>query len=547
MLIHLKRVLNQIGGPSSISIWSWLATIPIAILVSSTYEGTPTIREIFVWQSIVLMIHVVLGMFMFIAAKTFLTPEDRSPRPLTAISFFALLGTFRGLALELAQNTVGIAGAVFSERMAVNIAGSIIALSAIAIVVDDFRHDQQIVQRLQSARVAFRDLRAREESLLREADIDVLEAIRKEIENALRSDSSNADKVRAISQDIVRRISHDLYSQSSNLTMTKVATERVKFAFTEAFALMRAPHPLAVTLLVELTIFPAVVLRFGILLAIENAIVGGLLIYLGCRFVRNINFDSMWSPFRLLALSLILATAGGVAAFVCSALIPELNSIYPERVIGIATGVAGVGIAVSLRQAIQDGRVRRQESLSNALASESKILEFINQQIESRRRKAAGFLHSKVQSELIAKSLTGETTDEVIKVINKLFSEYSTPRRVDSQSRIEDLLSTWSAVLEIQLNFDEEARKALELDEGRGDLLDDFLCEALTNVIRHSSDKKALISIYMHEGRICSKVISEGSISGAPKRGIGLKRLTDRGISILLESSSHQTSLIASF
>ena len=545
MLEKVKRLLDQIGGPNSLSIWSFVATIPIAILVSSTYKGTPTWSEVLVWQSIVLGVHVILGVLMFIALKTILRGNGRKPRPFVAIAFFVFLGTIRGLALDFAQNTVGIAGAIFQERMAVNILGSIVALSVVAIVVDDFRHDREIVQRLEKARSVLTNLRASKESILEEADVKVLERVRTEIQNALEHDSSNPERVRAISEDIARRFSHELYAQSKFPNPIQETNMIAKLTLREAFSLMRAPSPLAVALIVEMTIFPAVAARFGILVALENAVFGGLLIYLGCWIISKINLDSLQTPIRLVLLISILASTGGLAAAICALFVPELNAIFPERIIGIATGVSGIGIALSLSEAIKEGRILRQRSLSQALSSERKLVDAIGKEFESRRLKAASFLHGKIQSELIAKSVTGEQTEEIVRVINRLFSEYSITPTSNFHERFHNLIRAWSAVLEIKLQIHEDVNQVLLHNHERCELLLDVFSEALTNVIRHSSGKEALVSIFMSDKDISIKVTSDGALSEKSVAGIGLKQLSDRGVEVIIESSNMQTTLSA--
>lgn len=548
-MTNLRRVLGQIGGNNALSLWSFIATIPLAILVSSTYEGTPSIGEVIVWQSIVLAVHAALGLIMYIAKRTIFDKGSLRAltRPALALAFFALLGTVRGLALEGAQNVVGISGAVFQERMAVNILGSVIALSVIAIVVDDFRHDQQIVHRLENARAAIANLRKEEDSLLRNADIAVLEQVHRQIEEELQHDSISGSQVREISEKIVRRVSHELHGDSNKLQVASYPLSKVKLTSREAFALIRAPHAFAVASLVELAIFPAVLFRFGALVALENAVIGGVLIYSGCWLINTIHLNSLSAPIRFFILFILLVCTGSFAATVASVFIPPLDAIYPERIIGISTSVAGVGIALALRRAIHDGRIRRQENLSEALASEAKLFESMNNQIQERRRSAASFLHGTIQSELIAKSLSGETAAKIRAVISQHFSNYANPPASDARSKLEDLVNAWSAVLDIELHVDDGVRQKLSNDYRRSEMLLDIVSEGLTNAVRHSSGKKITIVLMMNDGVIVARVTSHGALVMRPEPGIGLKQLADHGIEVHLESHDNQTTLTARF
>ena len=91
-MIPWRDRLQQIGGRNAISRWSWIITIPLAVLVSSNYAASTTLDQVVLWQSIVLAVHVLLGLAMWVAWKTVLPATNRASRPVTALVFFGLLG-----------------------------------------------------------------------------------------------------------------------------------------------------------------------------------------------------------------------------------------------------------------------------------------------------------------------------------------------------------------------------------------------------------------------------------------------------------------------
>lgn len=547
-MIPWRDRLQQIGGRNAISRWSWIITIPLAVLVSSNYAASTTLDQVVLWQSIVLAVHVLLGLAMWVAWKTVLPATNRASRPVTAVVFFGLVGLTRALLMQQAQEIVGISGAVFSERLAVNVVGSIVALSAIAIIVDDYRTDEAIVRRLTQARATLSTLRDREASALHAADIEVLAQVQERVTRELGVAGANPERIRAVANEIVRPISHELAEQTEVLSFLDMdeSDARVRLTFTQAFGRMRAPSPLAVVVVLEGTIFGAVAVRFGLPVAVGNVVVGGALIFLGCWLILRFLPLPQNPGGRLAVLAVSLAGVGAVASELTSLVITPVGATFPAGLLGVSGGVAAAGVALSLWAAVNAGRRLRQQDMAQAVAQEAAQIDRMRNLIEQRRLQAARFLHGTIQGELVAAALREDTTADVSDVISRRFSEYGSVSQRSTQQQVHDVVSAWSTVLAITFHADDQVWKEIESQTDRINLLVDALSESLTNVVRHASDKNVDIDLNLQGRRVVLKVRSIGVSAPVTQPGMGLAQLRTRGAKAHLDVEGYKAQLTVS-
>ena len=544
-MIRWRERLQQIGGRNAITWWSWIVSIPLAMLVSSTYAGTPSSTDVLVWQSIVVAVQIFLGLLMWLGWKTILPNTKRASRPVVALIFFGVLGLTRGLAMQIAQEIVGISGGVFSERLAVNIVGSMVALSAIAIIVDDYRTDAAIVQRLARAQAVLARLRDREESDLRAADIEVLEQVQERINTELTTAGASPERVRDVAEEVVRPISHALAGQAADLAHLEAdeSGPKVKLTFGQAFGRMKAPSPLAVAVLVEGTVLGAVAVRYGMGVAVGNLVLGGSLTYLGCWLISKFCPLPKRPIGRLLTLALALAAVGAAATELTALVITPLNSTFPAGLIGVTGGVTSAGLALSLLAAVNSGRQLRQQEMAHAVAQEALGIERMRNLVEQRRLQAARFLHGTIQGELVAAALRNDTPSRVTELMSQRFAEYGTVQQRSVEQQVHDVTSAWSQILNISLNVDTSCWDQLESDGARASLLMDALSEGLTNVVRHSSGKDVTIDVTTADQKIKLTVMSQGDADGSHSPGIGLAQLRARGAQVELTTRELNTHL----
>lgn len=540
--------LQQIGGRNAISRWSWIITIPLAILVSSTYAESPSLAEVLTWQSIVLGVHCLLGFLMWVAWKTVLPATDRASHPVTALVFFGLLGLTRGLLMQLAQEIVGISGGVFSERLAVNVAGSIVALSAIAVIVDDYRTDEAIVQRLARARVTLSTLLDREAATLRAADIEVLTQVQERVTQELGAAGASPERIRVVADEIVRPISHELADQATEPKVLDIdeSGPEVRLTFTQAFGRMVAPSPLALVIVVEGTIFGAVAARYGLPVALGNVVLGGGLILIGCWLIQRFLPLPQHPIGRLALLAVALAGVGAAATELTSLVITPLSATFPAGLIGVSGGVAAAGVALSLWAAVNAGRQLRQQEMAEAVGQEAAAIDRMREIIEQRRLQAARFLHGTIQGELVAAALRQDNAADVSEVISRRFAEYGSLPQRSAQQQVLDVVSAWSSVLAITFHVDDEVWDVISSQTERINLLVDALSESLTNVVRHASDKHVDIDIVLQGRMVALKVSSLGGSGSVASPGIGLAQLRARGAGVRLDAEGDRVRLIVS-
>ena len=546
-MISWRDRLQQIGGRNALSRWSWIVTIPLSMVVSSTYAATPTLAEILTWQSIVLTVHVLLGLAMWVAWKTILPNTDRRSRPVTALAFFGLLGLTRALLMQLAQETVGISGGVFSERLAVNIVGSIVALSAIAIIVDDYRTDEAIVQRLDRARATLTQIRDTEEAALRAADIEVLAGVQDQVTRELTASGATPERIRAVANEIVRPISHQLVEESDTATpaYTSDAEPNVRLTFSQAFGRMRAPAPLAVVIVVQGTILGAVMTRYGPPVALGNLLLGGGLVFMGCLLIQRF-LPLPSSPIgRLALLTIALAAVGATATELTSVVITSLSAAFPAALIGVSAGVAGAGLALSLWAAVNAGRQLRQQDMAQAVAQEATEIDRMRTLIEQRRLQAARFLHGTIQGELVAAALRHDDPREVRQLISRRFDEYGSIPVRGANQQVQDVVDAWATVLQITVSFNSDCWAQLDGRPERIELLVDALSEGLTNAVRHASGLAVDVRIECATDVVTLRIVSEGVPAGFGPPGIGLTQLRARGARISLDARDDRTEFVA--
>lgn len=543
-----RHLLQQIGGRSAISIWSWLITLPLAIVISSTYRPGVSFADVLIWVGIVVVVHGALGIVMWIALKTILPNTDRRSRPLTALAFFGLLGLARAIAMQAVQNSIGISGGVLSERVAVNIVGSIVALSIIAIIVDDFRTDERIVRRLEQARTALLRMRDGEEEALRAADFEVLAQVKARVESELRAAGENATRIRGIADEIVRPISHALAQSSGDdlLPRGQMDNGRARLTFSGAFGRMNAPSPAAVVVLVEGTILGAVAVRFGPVVALTNLVIGGGLIFLGCWILARVLPLPRRPLARLIVLGVSLGAIGVIATAITARVITALLATFTAVLIGVAGGVAGAGLALSLWAAVNAGRLARQEVLSQAVAEEAAEIERLRGLINERRLQAARFLHGPIQGELVAAALRHDSPEEIRVNLEQRFAEYGRADRRGAKQQVQDVVDAWSTVLDIGLAADPACWRTLDGHPERLRLLVDALSEGLTNVVRHASGSTVKARITSVESGICLVIESEGTLRSVGEVGLGLAQLEVRGARISLEGAGERTMFVSS-
>lgn len=543
-------MLDQVGGLHAVSIWSWVITLPLSVLIGSRYPAPPTVQEALTWTGALILIQMILALPLAALWVLLCRPQRTGvgrARPGLAVLGFALVGCCRAVLVQGAHAATGLGTSAFSDRLAVSVAGAVVSLCLIAIVTHDTRVDAQARARLESVRLQMLVLTQQESHLLREADEDAIEQVRRAVEEELRSSDASPERLREVAVSIVRPVSHALLDEQPVLLAAPETAVLVRAGTALVLAVRQAAPPSAVTvsLLVEMTVLPTVVVIHGFAVALANGIVGALLLLFGGMTVNRLARDFRSSGLRLAVIAVGYALMSLVTAVVVSWLLTTLLLPFPVYPLGTAVSAAGIATAITLWNAVTLGRQERQSALAETVAEQARTVEQLNRDIADRRRQASHFLHGTVQAELIAAALRGQSPDELDSLVGEIFARYGQKDERPVDAQVMGLIEAWRSVLTIELSVTPASRTLMNVDRVRGELLLDCVGEALSNVVRHSANRSVSIDITKDGTVILLCVTSVGFVTLPATSGTGLRRLRERGAVIVLATTDDRTVLSA--
>lgn len=537
----LRRSLAQIGGPYAVTFWAWLATLPLSLLLSSTYTTTPSLQEVVAWTTALILVHAGIGVVMLLARLTVLPSRPRKPRPLTAIVVFALMGLTRAVLLQAAQHVTGFGSYDFAERLAFNVSISILAYAALAIIVGETKDDAQIVLRLEQARAAIADLQKQNQDELVDLDQRILADVEDRLRQALEDGQADPQQIRQMSETVVRLTSHEL---SEQLPPPRSSQPPRRLAIKDIAGRLQVPPPLAVLVPFQMSVFGFVALRYSLAIALVGTVIGPLPSLLGLWLMRRylpLPRNSWW---RVGTLVVSITALGSIAAVLVSALFTYLFGEYSASPFAVGTGLMGMSMIVSVWFSVVDGREMRREQLADALEEEARETADTAAVLNGRRLAAARFLHGTVQNELVAASLRGDSAEAVQSTIRQAFASYAGVDTSGARDELESLLRSWSTVLDVTADVDTPAWDVMATDPERGRLLVDLISEGLTNAVRHASGRSVSLQVSASDGILSVRIETEGTSHGTNATGIGLADLRSRGVDLRLESDDDHTTLI---
>lgn len=537
-----RRWLNQIGGPNALSIWSWLITLPIGLIVSNiTTSPSSGDWNPLVWSAVLLAVHALLGGLMWIAAVTLLPHRARPSRPVLAVLVFVALGLIRVGLLEVLDPLFGPQGSTLESRLLTNVIGGTILLALIAVLVDDYRTHSEIAGQLRRAEASLKWLAEQESETLRTADLDEIGQVRAQVEAQLRDGDSGAEHIRRISESIVRTRSHYLAETPSLDIHAQTADPRSRREIAMSVVQGLAwPNPIALALLVELLALASVATSWSWSVAIANAVIAGLLIAVATTMARRLVPlpRGAWARTVVIVLGMVLLAFG--VSTLSSILVSAIAAPFRPALGIAATLLVVVGLGVSLWSSVTRDRQRQREVMMTAVSDEARELERIHGEVARRRASAAEFLHGPIQGQLVASALKGDSNEEALEAVEKRFAEYSASANTwDVQEQVDELISAWAGVMSVKVTCSADTWDRLRRTPLTSRLLVDTLSEAVTNSVRHGvvSDIDVTIDITGEDSRerVRLTVSSLGTLTNGIGNGTGLARLADRGALITLE------------
>jgi hypothetical protein len=540
---NARQLLHQIGGPNALSIWSWIITLPLALVVGNLAPQSPTQNySVLVWTAVLLGIHVVLGAVMWLAAVTLLPHRSRPPRPFVALTVFVTLGAARVLLLELLDPMFGPQGTTLESRVLTNVVGGTLILALIAVLVDDYRTNATIERQLRQAQASLQWLAEREPDALRAADLDEIANVRARIEDELRGGATGPEHIRKISDSIVRAQSHYLAEESGPVLVHHEPSDRTPREVTRSILRgLNWPNPYALAFVVELLVFPSVVTGWTWSVAIANALIAGFFIAIAAAGARRFIPlpDSTWARPAVIVAVLVCLALG--LSYASSALVTVIAEPFPPAVGPAVVLLVAVGLGLSTWNSVTRDRRQRRESMLAAVSEEAQTLERVHGEVARRRAAAAEFLHGPIQSQLVASALKGETNEEALEAIEKRFAEYNaSTTRWDVQEQVAALTDAWADVMTIRISCAPEMWQRLQRQQLTARLLVDTLSEAVTNAVRHGEVADIDVTIDDTDNRVLLTVSSLGTLTSGIGNGTGLARLTDRGALITLEQENER-------
>lgn len=542
-----QRLLDQIGGKYAITFRAWLITLPLSVLISSVYATPPTLADVAKWTGALITIHAALGLLMLIAGATVLSSRPRQSRPKTAIAFFAMLGLARAVLLQLAQGHLGIGIFDISERLLFNIVASVVAFSAIAIVIDNFTADSVVTRNLLAARESLERLRETERSSLLTIDRQILADVEARVLQELRAQEVDSQRIRQISDSIVRELSHELSRPSDDDDFGDSIPESVPVWRSVALTTdrMRVPSPLAVVGIYQGLVFGTVVARLNLGFATIN-VLGALPTFFGLWLMRRYVSLPRNGLARIAVLIGGFAAVGLIAAAINAWMWRTHFQSDSVSISAVATGVVALGLLLSLGNAVNEGREDRRRQLGATLTEQAQEVARLQQLVQERRKSAARFLHGTVQNQLIVSAMSGESSEQIQHTLSNLFTGYSAPpAHADARTELEGLLNSWSAVLTIDARIDDGVWELLEGDRHLQGLLADVVAEGLTNAVKHSSGRAIEIVVGTDNDAVKATITTEGFGSHSTTRGIGLQDLQARGAEVELVRDTRGSTLVA--
>lgn len=539
---------TAIGGPSAITVWSWIVALPLA-LVLGVNGGLLLGLPMGPWLGAVLVTQVILIAPLVLARIAVLTARPRSPRPVTALIVFALIGALRALVLALFASSLGAdvtlgfaAGWVLSGAVY-----GIAVLAGTAIVVDGLRRHRAVMARLASLRAAVAaagevdDARVAvlEQQVLTDVEETVLDALADVQQASERSPDDAAAAMRSAAELVIRPLSHRLAEEvDSEADVTPDApapTRRERAA--HLISAMCPAHPLVPAVVIELLGLPYLLDRTSLPFVVTNLIIGGGSLVLLTWVVARSWPRRPMRPANLVLLGLAYAVIGGVAAWLSTAVSRAVGIDAPFFWTTVVFFPA-IALTISLLAAIDVRRIELQDETATALALQANATAGSRQRIRQLHQRLSRVLHSSVQGEFIASamSISGWTqadddtvqreVDRLSTIVTQRLHEADNPQ-TSIDELLEDLLGLWDGLLEVTLDVTTEAKDFLSQ---RTDLQHDaglVIAEGLTNAVRHGQGRHVGVELAATTQGLHVRVASEGALDQQRTQGLGSRTIDE--------------------
>lgn len=545
----VRRWAAAIGGPYAITLWSWIATFPLALIVGVS-GGVILRKPMGMWLLAVIAVQVVLIVPLVLARMALLPARPRRARPVTALVVFSCVGALRALLLAGVAVATGdalnvrfvlgwmVAGAVYG----------VAALSAVAIVISGVRQHRAAMQRLADGEASLVALRTIDSTRLHELEQVFVSEVENSVTAALndirggrlqtKKDVSHA--LRAVAEEIVRPLSHRLVDSedwdAAVLTPPSTALPRRERARLLT-AQIRPASPVLLVIVIELLALPFLLERIGPFFAVMNVLIGGGTLLMVSWLVTRLWPSGDMTGVRLGVLVLAYAGAGAAASGVVERVDSLLGLGAPFFWTTIVF-VPATALAISLVAALERRREYVERDMSDLISREALETARVRTSLASLRQRLAKVLHSAVQGEFISSALTlaaqgdhsqravDEELDRLVESVRDRVRLGDTPTR-SARERVNGLVDVWAEVLGANLDADDEVWAVLDEDTRLQDRVVDILSEGLTNAVRHGSGSGVSVGVRWDNPCVLVTIASPGALAGNSSPGLGSRVLTE--------------------
>lgn len=574
--------IQAIRGPRSVSLTGGLIACVLVIertVVSGTiYDlNSPPI-----WPLIAsgLAASVGFSLVLFVAHLTVLRKRSEQLMPLWLVLLVYACASLAGGTLQgLAAGPLGVGEGASIGRVVL----AILLFSIIAVTLTARDERQAASQRLLQERqqlVALGEWATNETVRLRNSLADL--AIEKivpaitQIAIQLRQASSAASfhqiahEVRDCAHTVVRELSHSLATGhdttlDTRLTPTKVVATQGVSSSGGLFRLalnVKPIHPVLFTITLLLMAVPSSNAAANPLLMLLLIVLIGLFLSFGAWILRRIA-----SVGARLAVVLLCYGLAAVAPSVWISSLSDLSGVdqFLSWLFCFAAFLL-IGALWALIAAYFAARDLAMRDLAIAVAA----IRWQTSQLEARehalRQEISGILHSQVQSRLAAlamkldiaadsldssadpASVTAQALDTLnatAEDIRALATGNPTPRFASLDAALEQVVSTWQALVTISITVSPAARSLLEPLGAAIQTLSDLANDVATNSARHGKATQLEISIELTGSDLAVSARDNGlGVSSNPQAGLGLGRLESLGGSWELSSIAAGSQLI---
>ncbi|MEN0084937.1 MAG: hypothetical protein AAGC66_09230 [Leifsonia sp.] len=552
-LPNLRRSLARIYGPSAVTWWSWLITLPFALTVMSGQQyvtgGPAAVLAVAGLQ------HAILGVVLLVGVAVLRVVRGRR-RAVAVLIIYVVVGAVRPLLFLEAGGLLGIPvePGDLVGRVAINIVSLVVVLALIAVGVDLVREHRGVYRRLRAAqRASERDAARAGERLqaLRSTAVDGVVAALEEAAHEAAAHPMQAPEaarlLRAVAQDVVRPASHRVFADGAPEPAQEPEPLGPREWSASVIGGMRAAPPIATALTFSLLVVPYGITLSG--LGSLVAVAAGLFVLIAANAAAARLPLPRRAAARLTALALVYVAAG-VLLSVVDTLVLRLLGIEPESVwfqAGMYPVIAvGVAFVASLTVRLRLDQAELEHAVQVSVSTAARI----RADYERERGALARLLHAGVQSELIAGALAltaapsadpAQTAERIAEVVDRARTALrGAEGEPEPAEQVQALLDSWSSAIGLDVRVGKGAWDRLA-DPLRATAVADTISEGLANAVRHGNGAPVLLELRPGEPEgVRVVIVSGGSLGGraiGDRSGIGLRQLSERGTVALRERS----------